>query len=118
VAEILANLLENAFRYSASESPVGLHCSATAAGPCLTVWDGGPPIPEDEREDIFQRGVRGAQSQGKPGTGLGLALARDLARQLGGDLELVIPPALVDPTLPSHGNAFCLTLPANEEPPR
>jgi signal transduction histidine kinase len=118
VAEILANLLENAFRYSASESPVGLHCSATAAGPCLTVWDGGPPIPEDEREHIFQRGVRGAQSQGKPGTGLGLALARDLARQLGGDLELVIPPALVDPTLPSHGNAFCLTLPANEEPPR
>jgi signal transduction histidine kinase len=117
VAEILANLLENAFQYSAPGSPVGLHSSATAAGPCLTVWDGGMPIAEEEQERIFQRGVRGRQSQGKPGTGLGLALARDLARHLGGNLELVIPPALVDPELPSRGNAFRLSLPASPESP-
>jgi signal transduction histidine kinase len=109
VAEILANLLENAFQYSAPGSPVGLHSSATATGPCLTVWDGGMPIAEEEQERIFQRGVRGRQSQGKPGTGLGLALA------LGGNLELVIPPALVDPALPSRGNAFRLSLPASPE---
>lgn len=118
VAEILANLLENAFRYSAPESPVGLHCAVTAAGPSLTVWDGGPPIPEEERERIFQRGERGRHSEGKAGTGLGLALARDLARHLGGGLELLIPPTLVDPTLPGQGNAFRLTLPAQAEPPR
>ena len=118
VAEILANLLENAFRYSAPESPVGFHGGVTASGSCLTVWDGGLPIPEAERERIFQRGVRGIQSQGKAGTGLGLALARDLARHLGGNLELVIPPASVDPSLPGQGNAFRLTLPANEELPR
>lgn len=118
VAEILANLLENAFRYSAPESPVGLHCGATPAGLCITVWDGGLPIVAEEQERIFQRGVRGLQSEGKSGTGLGLALARDLARHLGGNLELVIPPALVDPTLPGQGNAFRLTLPANEGPPR
>ena len=118
VAEILANLLENAFRYSAPESPVGLHCGETAAGPCLTVWDGGRPIPEEERERIFQRGERGRQSEGKAGTGLGLALARDLARHLGGNLELLIPPDLVDPALPAQGNAFRLTLPAQAEPPR
>ena len=118
VAEILANLLENAFRYSAPESPVGLHCGVIPAGLCLTVWDGGLPIAAEERERIFQRGVRGLQSEGKSGTGLGLALARDLARHLGGNLELVIPPALVDPTLPGQGNAFRLTLPAQEGPPR
>ena len=118
VAEILANLLENAFRYSAPESPVGLHSGETAAGPCLTVWDGGRPIPEEERERIFQRGERGRQSEGKAGTGLGLALARDLARHLGGNLELLIPPDLVDPALPAQGNAFRLTLPAQVEPPR
>ena len=118
VAEILANLLENAFRYSAPESPVGLHHGETAAGPCLTVWDGGLPIPEEERERIFQRGERGLHSEGKAGTGLGLALARDLARHLGGNLELFSPPALVDPALPAQGNAFRLTLPAQAEPPR
>jgi hypothetical protein len=117
VAEILANLLENAFQYSAPGSPVGLHSATTAAGPCLTVWDGGLPIAEEEQERIFQRGVRGLQSQGKPGTGLGLALARDLARHLGGNLELVIPPALVDPALPSQGNAFRLTLPPSAMSP-
>ncbi len=118
VAEILANLLENAFRYSAPKSPVGLHCGSTASGPCLTVWDGGLPIPEEERERIFQRGERGSHSAGKPGTGLGLALARDLARHLGGDLELLLPPALVDPSLPEQGNAFRLSLPATAEQPR
>jgi signal transduction histidine kinase len=118
VAEILANLLENAFRYSAPDSPVGLYCGAMPVGLCLTVWDGGLPIAAEERERIFQRGVRGLQSEGKSGTGLGLALARDLARHLGGNLELVIPPALVDPTLPGQGNAFRLTLPAHEGPPR
>ena len=115
VAEILANLLENAFRYSLPGSPVGLHCSLTSGGLSLTVWDGGDEIAEEEREHIFERGVRGLQSQGKPGTGLGLALARTLARHLGGDLELVIPPALVDASMTTRGNAFQLTLPAQTE---
>ncbi len=118
VAEILANLLENAFRYSAPESPVGLHCARTADGLQLTVWDGGLPIAEEERERIFQRGERGRQSEGKAGTGLGLALARDLAGHLGGGLELLSPPAAVDPSLPERGNAFRLTLPAPTAPPR
>jgi signal transduction histidine kinase len=116
VAEILANLLENAFRYSTPGTPVGLHCTSTPSGPRLTVWDGGLPIAEEEQERIFERGVRGLQSQGKPGTGLGLALALELARHLGGSLELVTPPALVDPSLPSQGNAFSLSLPASAEP--
>lgn len=80
------------------------------------MWDGGIPIAAEERERIFQRGVRGLQSEGKQGTGLGLALARDLARHLGGNLELVIPPAQVDPTLPAQGNAFRLTLPSMPPP--
>ena len=170
VAEILANLLENAFRYSQIEARIGLHCVALASdaanaasstnasprassrprepgaqlgadptpdpalgayqpdadrdgvvdGPAggehtavgLTVWDSGPAIPVEERQRIFGRGVRG-QAQGTiPGSGLGLALARDLARRLGGDLELVVPPQAIDPALPDQGNAFRLTLPA------
>jgi signal transduction histidine kinase len=113
VAEILANLLENAFRYSPAGSAIGLHCQATTAGPWqLTVWDAGEPIAAEEREAIFERGFRGRAGQTRTGTGLGLALARDLARNLDGDLTLVLPPAAVAPELPGHGNAFCLSLPA------
>jgi signal transduction histidine kinase len=112
VAEILANLLENAFRYSPQGSAVGLHAASGTEGTVLTVWDGGPPIDPQERETIFQRGVRGRSGKTMPGTGLGLALARHLARQLGGELELLIPPALVAAELPASGNAFRLSLPA------
>jgi signal transduction histidine kinase len=111
VAEIIANLLENAFRYSPQGVVVGLQARDTPRGPVLTVWDGGPPIEDAEREAIFQRGVRGSRGLPLPGTGLGLALARDLARALGGDLQLVIPPQAVDPELPASGNAFVLRLP-------
>lgn len=133
VAEILANLLENAFRYSPQGCGVGLHWheeppaaaapergeNAARGGLVLAVWDGGPPIEADEQETIFERGVRGRSGQPLPGTGLGLALARDLARGLQGDLQLVIPPCAVDPSLPGEGNAFRLSLPpsAAAEPP-
>jgi hypothetical protein len=112
VAEILANLLENAFRYSPAGCPLGLHCGSGAQGETtLTIWDGGEPIDADERQSIFTRGERGRRGLAIPGTGLGLALARDLARGLGGDLVLVIPPREVDLSLPERGNAFRLSLP-------
>ncbi|MCX5949199.1 MAG: HAMP domain-containing sensor histidine kinase [Cyanobacteria bacterium] len=112
VAEILANLLENAFRYSVAGCAVGLHVGRQqGGGPVLTVWDGGMAIPAEERELIFERGRRGSRGLPLPGTGLGLALARDLARGLGGELVLMIPPNLSDPSLPEQGNAFRISLP-------
>ena len=120
VAEILANLLENAFRYSPQGSAVGLHCSGgdRADEPLLlTVWDGGAAIDAAERQAIFEQGVRGSRGLPLPGTGLGLALARNLARSLGGDLELLIPPSLVAAGLPAEGNAFRLRLPAQPGDP-
>jgi signal transduction histidine kinase len=112
VAEVLANLLENAFRYSPKQAPVGLHVDqGPLGGPRLCVWDGGVPIAAGEREAIFGRGVRGERGQGMAGTGLGLALARELAQGLGGALELLVPPQAVAPALPEQGNAFCLSLP-------
>jgi hypothetical protein len=120
VAEILANLLANAFRYSRGGGAIGLLCQGEN-GPngipealTLAVWDSGPEIPPDERTRIFERGQRGSTGAGRPGSGLGLALARELAAQLGGSLELQVPPAALDPhnpDLPSNGNAFCLRLP-------
>ena len=111
VAEILANLLENAFRYSPHGASVGLHTATDGQLLHLTVWDGGPAIAVAEREAIFGRGVRGTRGQDLPGTGLGLALGRDLARSMGGELELVAPPRALAAALPEQGNAFRLSLP-------
>ena len=117
VAEIIANLLENAFRYSPRQAPLGLHAGVSPlGGPQLCVWDGGPPIAAAEREAIFGRGVRGERGQGIAGTGLGLALAQELAAELGGTLTLAIPPAAVDAQLPHDGTAFCLSLPPTQPP--
>jgi signal transduction histidine kinase len=118
VAEILANLVENAFRYSPPGAPVGLHVAQGRSGLALTLWDGGPRIDPSERETIFERGVRGSTGLQRPGTGLGLSLAKDLALGLGGELELVIPPAVIDPLLPQEGNAFRLSLPPAASLPR
>lgn len=122
VAEILANLLENAFRYSPEGTSVGLHTAMTSGGsPRLTVWDGGGAISPDEREAIFGRGIRGERGQALPGTGLGLALARDLARSMGGELSLLCPPTLLPVISPTPATPSCwssLPAPAPSPPQR
>lgn len=112
VAEIIANLLENAFRYSPTGSAIGIHLQQSG----ICVWDGGNPIAKEDRKRIFNRGIRGQNSGDCSGSGLGLALGRQLAEQLGGSLELISSPASLDPTLPNKGNAFLLKLPAITPP--
>ena len=104
IAEIVANLLENAFRYSHDKASIGIE--VTQEGLCI--WDEGNPIDEKEREKIFEKGFRGESGSKMSGSGLGLALARDLARQIGGDLKLVINPSQFKNSLPKSGNAFIL----------
>ncbi|MFZ9568157.1 MAG: sensor histidine kinase, partial [Vulcanococcus sp.] len=116
VSEILANLLENAFRYSQPGGALGLHCSTTLKQIALTIWDDGPAIPSEEREQIFAKGVRGSTGQSLAGSGLGLALARELAESAGGRLELIVPAAVIAPGLSPTGNGFRLTLPITTAP--
>ncbi len=107
IAEIVANLLENAFRYSPVSSDIGLFLSDTG----ICIWDTGPMIEEKIRDQIFLKGVRGNQHGEFQGSGLGLSLGRQLTEQLGGKLKLIIPPELFDNSLPASGNAFVLILP-------
>ena len=109
ISEIVANLLENAFRYSPSGCPLGLSLLERS----ILIWDGGPPIPEQEQKLIFRKGERGSSSKDQSGSGLGLALARHLAEERGGALVLNTHPNQLDPSLPSRGNAFLLSLPAS-----
>ncbi|HSF48013.1 MAG TPA: ATP-binding protein [Burkholderiales bacterium] len=83
---MLRNLLENARRYSAHiEVTVG---NASDSRAQLEVIDRGPGIPEAEREKIFEPFHRlRNSSETSRGSGLGLALVRQIARQHGGDAE-------------------------------
>jgi signal transduction histidine kinase len=103
VARILRILLDNAVR----ASPVDGHITVElifGAEALVRVSDEGPGVPEDEREAIFQRFSRGRDTAGQAGFGLGLAIGRELARRMGG--ELVLEPA------GPCGATFTLRLPA------
>tara|TARA_Y100001968_G_scaffold318807_1_gene349525 strand:- start:356 stop:1483 length:1128 start_codon:yes stop_codon:yes gene_type:complete len=107
IAEIIANLLENAFRYSSNNVDIGLYLNSEG----ICVWDGGQPIKYEERKKIFQKGFRGENSLDSSGSGIGLALGCQLANDLGGELKLINSPFEFDSSLPVKGNAFVLILP-------
>tara|TARA_Y100001968_G_scaffold74737_1_gene66148 strand:+ start:321 stop:1436 length:1116 start_codon:yes stop_codon:yes gene_type:complete len=106
IPEIIANLLENAFRYSPSKSSIGLYLNNQG----ICVWDEGKIISIDERKKIFDKGFRGERSIGKPGTGIGLSLACELVKQFEGELKLLNSPSEFDLSLPVKGNAFAVYL--------
>ena len=101
----LWNLLENAVKYSPGASRVAVTVRTPDERVEIAVADQGPGIPSGEQERIFERFVRGsAATEGSiRGTGIGLALARDLMRAQGGDITLESEPGL--------GSTFTLVLP-------
>lgn len=88
LARALRNLTDNAVRHADRWVEVRLSADATTAW--IDVADDGPGVPETERERIFERFVRLDQSRarGSGGTGLGLPIARQIARAHGGDLKV------------------------------
>ena len=76
----MANLLDNAVKYSPSGEPVEIEL----AGEELTVRDHGPGISAEDLAHVFDRFYRGAEARGRPGSGLGLAIVRQVVRQHGG----------------------------------
>jgi PAS domain S-box-containing protein len=88
--QILLNLLSNAVKFTPSGGRISLECSLTEEQVTVTVLDTGPGIPEDKREAIFQPFVQLGRSltNTREGIGLGLAISRDLARGMSGDLKV------------------------------
>jgi len=85
IAEIVANLLENAFKYAQKDAEIGLVITSNG----LCIFDDGKKITKNENEKIFEKGFRGSAAKKKDGTGVGLFLARKLAKQIGGELRLL-----------------------------
>jgi signal transduction histidine kinase len=86
----LANLLENAAKFTDPGTAVRVTWRAVDGSVLLRVEDQGPGVPEAERERLFERFTRGkaAERDGVPGTGLGLALVRELIVGCGGTVRL------------------------------
>lgn len=88
VSLILQNLLENARKYNRPGGRIRIACHEEGDYAILCVGNTGRGISPAAREHIFERFHRGAMGENIPGHGLGLNLARELARLHGGDLRL------------------------------
>jgi two-component system OmpR family sensor kinase len=109
VAQILTNLLDNARRHTGPDGTITITVTTDEQTATVVVANTGQPVAEAERERIFGRLVRlqEARDRDTGGAGLGLPVARGLARAHRGDL-------VCDPR--DDGASFRLTLPAGQDP--
>ncbi len=104
--QVLANLVDNAIKYSPSGGEVEVRLAARNASCVIEVVDEGLGIPSSERERIFDKFYRldPQQTQGVGGSGLGLYICRELVERMNGRLSVE--------SQPGEGSCFALTLPA------
>jgi two-component system sensor histidine kinase/response regulator len=88
VIHVLENLVSNAIKYSPRKSRVGIKAFNHGKRARIEVMDRGPGVSEDDQQRLFQRFVRlsSVPTAGESSTGLGLALAKQQSRAMGGDL--------------------------------
>jgi signal transduction histidine kinase len=109
---VLWNLLDNAAKYSPSCETVWIEVSRNGTGARIAVRDRGVGIPPGEHRRIFEKFVRGttARASDVRGTGIGLAMARQIVRAYGGEIT-------VD-SEPGRGSTFTVALPALDQAER
>jgi two-component system sensor histidine kinase KdpD len=100
----LRQLIDNALKYSPPGSPISVTAGLKDRRVIIRVRDRGPGIPERERERVFDKFYRRQTTKTHvPGTGLGLYIAREIARAHGGDVWVEGEPG--------SGSEFCVALP-------
>jgi signal transduction histidine kinase len=101
-------LLDNAVRYTPAGSALAVLGRQAGHGVELALRDAGPGVPPADLPRIFDKGYRGSNTAGLPGSGLGLYMARSVVEVHGGTLEHVVPP--------EGGAEFRLWLPVQDSP--
>jgi two-component system sensor histidine kinase KdpD len=84
IDQVLANLVENAIKYTPSGSTIEVDVRTIPEGLQFAVRDDGPGIPMQAREKVFEKFYRAGNSRGLQGTGIGLAISRGLVEAHGG----------------------------------
>ncbi|MEP6904705.1 MAG: ATP-binding protein, partial [Gemmatimonadales bacterium] len=107
--QILINLLTNAIKFTPNGGRVTVRCEEAPGTVSVSVCDTGSGIPEDKLGVIFEPFVQISQRNTRTaeGVGLGLAIGRDLARGMGGELEVI--------SEWGKGSTFTLTLASSEK---
>ena len=103
VEQIVTNLASNALKYGGDGGEVELTGRFDGQVAIIAVRDEGPGVGAEDRSRIFDRFYRMADHERLTGTGLGLSISRDLARAMGGDLDIA--------SLLGVGTTFVLVLP-------
>ena len=101
VEHILSTLIDNAIKHTEKSKEVIVELKKNKNSIIWQIKNMGEPIPEDEREKIFERFYRGRNSGDKDGVGIGLYLSREIIEKQGGMLS-VIPQ--------KDGNKFVIVL--------
>ena len=101
--QVITNLLTNALKFTPADGRVTVRTGPDGPNAVLTVIDTGIGIPADELPHIFDRFWRGRQAAQTSGSGIGLAVAAELAQAHGGQLTVTSQPGL--------GTRMTLTLP-------
>ena len=112
LAQVIANLISNAAKFSAEGEEVTITVDRTQGGVSVRVQDKGPGIPEDFRARLFDRftQVDGSSTKNSPGTGLGLAICKHIIDGHNGiiDVESEV----------GNGSVFYFVLPDDVPPPQ
>ncbi|MCX6614945.1 MAG: DUF4118 domain-containing protein [Acidobacteria bacterium] len=105
---VLRHLLDNAVKYSPPSAAIRLSAEAGGEAATIRVWNGGPGLPEWEKPRIFEKFYRGtAAGRQAAGTGMGLAIARQIMLAHGGDIQVE--------SSEGQGVEFSLTVPIQKE---
>ncbi len=105
---LVANLVDNAIKYTPAPGNVEVRLDAGDDQAVLTVTDTGIGIAESEQSAVFSRFYRCDHSRNRDGCGLGLSFARAVARQMGGDIQVQSAPGV--------GSRFRVILPLSDAP--
>jgi signal transduction histidine kinase len=109
MAQALANLLDNAVKYTPSGGAIMLRVRRRSSGEVeFSVTDTGPGVPEADRARVIERFVRLENSRNQPGAGLGLSLVAAVAEAHGGRIELDEGPGKVGESGPGLRVALIL----------